>query len=203
MKAQTLPAPGTAGVFAQMAGAFVTIHKRGQLRGCIGHVEADEPLGRVITRCAVAAASSDPRFYTGRPRRTASISTSSCPSWGPLGARSSVSRKSRSAATAWSWSKAGISRLACRRRSPWNGNGIARRSPGNVSKGRPAATGVGHGREDVALRSGGVLQNPAPEPRTLLVAQPRVNDVAIGVNADGCTEQVRPRAFTIGLESPD
>ena len=62
VKTQTLPAPGTADVFAQMTGAFVTIHKRGQLRGCIGHVEADEPLGRVITRCAVAAASSDPRF---------------------------------------------------------------------------------------------------------------------------------------------
>jgi AmmeMemoRadiSam system protein A len=42
--------------------AFVTIHKRGELRGCIGHVEANEPLGRVIARCAVAACSLDPRF---------------------------------------------------------------------------------------------------------------------------------------------
>ena len=42
--------------------AFVTIHKRGELRGCIGHIEANEPLGRVIARCAVAACSSDPRF---------------------------------------------------------------------------------------------------------------------------------------------
>jgi AmmeMemoRadiSam system protein A len=62
VKAQTMPAPGDSEVFGHMAGAFVTIHKRGQLRGCIGHVEADEPLGRVVTRCAVAAASSDPRF---------------------------------------------------------------------------------------------------------------------------------------------
>lgn len=67
VKTQTLPAPGRAGVFAQLAGAFVTIHKRGQLRGCIGHVEADEPLGRVIARCAVAAASSDPRFSPVAP----------------------------------------------------------------------------------------------------------------------------------------
>lgn len=67
VKAQTMPAPGAAEVFAQMAGAFVTIHKRGQLRGCIGHVEADEPLGRVVTRCAVAAASSDPRFSPVAP----------------------------------------------------------------------------------------------------------------------------------------
>ena len=42
--------------------AFVTIHKRGELRGCIGHIEPDEPLGRVIARCAVAACSLDPRF---------------------------------------------------------------------------------------------------------------------------------------------
>jgi len=42
--------------------AFVTLHKRGELRGCIGHIEANEPLGGVIARCAVAACSSDPRF---------------------------------------------------------------------------------------------------------------------------------------------
>jgi len=42
--------------------AFVTIHNRGELRGCIGHIDANEPLGRVIARCAVAACSSDPRF---------------------------------------------------------------------------------------------------------------------------------------------
>jgi AmmeMemoRadiSam system protein A len=43
-------------------GAFVTLHQRGRLRGCIGHLEASEPLGRVVARCAVAAARSDPRF---------------------------------------------------------------------------------------------------------------------------------------------
>ena len=42
--------------------AFVTIHNAGELRGCIGHIEANEPLGRVIARCALAACSSDPRF---------------------------------------------------------------------------------------------------------------------------------------------
>ncbi len=67
VKAQTMPAPGQADVFAQVAGAFVTIHKRGQLRGCIGHVEPDERLGSVVTRCAVAAASADPRFTPVAP----------------------------------------------------------------------------------------------------------------------------------------
>ena len=43
-------------------GAFVTLHKRGDLRGCIGHIEADDSLARVVARCAVAASSADPRF---------------------------------------------------------------------------------------------------------------------------------------------
>jgi AmmeMemoRadiSam system protein A len=47
---------------ARPGAAFVTLHYRGDLRGCIGHVDADEPLGRVIARCAVAACSADPRF---------------------------------------------------------------------------------------------------------------------------------------------
>jgi AmmeMemoRadiSam system protein A len=50
------------GVAAQPGAAFVTIHRRGELRGCIGHLEADEPLGRVIWDCAVSACSADPRF---------------------------------------------------------------------------------------------------------------------------------------------
>ena len=49
-------------ILARPAGAFVTLHKRGDLRGCIGHIEATEPLGKVVPRCAVAACSTDPRF---------------------------------------------------------------------------------------------------------------------------------------------
>ena len=49
-------------ILARPGGAFVTLHKRGDLRGCIGHIGTDEPLGQVVPRCAVSAASSDPRF---------------------------------------------------------------------------------------------------------------------------------------------
>ena len=59
---QPIPEPDLAGVLAQHSGAFVSLHRHGDLRGCIGHVEADEPLGLVITRCAIAACSTDPRF---------------------------------------------------------------------------------------------------------------------------------------------
>jgi uncharacterized protein len=58
------PAPvhGAVEILERMGGAFVTLQIRGELRGCIGHIEANEPLGRVVPRCAVAAGSTDPRF---------------------------------------------------------------------------------------------------------------------------------------------
>ncbi len=50
------------GEFAEKRGLFVTLHARGRLRGCIGIVEAFEPLGDTIARCAASAALRDPRF---------------------------------------------------------------------------------------------------------------------------------------------
>lgn len=44
------------------AGAFVTLHLNGELRGCIGYPEDDVPLIDIVDRCAVSAAISDPRF---------------------------------------------------------------------------------------------------------------------------------------------
>ncbi len=44
------------------SGAFVTLHVRHELRGCIGFPGADSPLDDVIGRCAIAAATEDPRF---------------------------------------------------------------------------------------------------------------------------------------------
>jgi AmmeMemoRadiSam system protein A len=43
-------------------GAFVTLHKQGQLRGCIGHLHADHPLYATVVEMAIAAATQDPRF---------------------------------------------------------------------------------------------------------------------------------------------
>jgi AmmeMemoRadiSam system protein A len=41
---------------------FVTLKERGQLRGCIGHLEAIQPLVRDVAENAFAAACRDPRF---------------------------------------------------------------------------------------------------------------------------------------------
>jgi AmmeMemoRadiSam system protein A len=43
-------------------GAFVSLHIGGELRGCIGRVDADTPLYLAIEQLAVAAATRDPRF---------------------------------------------------------------------------------------------------------------------------------------------
>ena len=42
--------------------SFVTLHRAGELRGCIGEIESIEPVGRVVARCAAAACTRDPRF---------------------------------------------------------------------------------------------------------------------------------------------
>ena len=43
-------------------GAFVTLNKRGVLRGCVGRFDASEPLYKVVQEMAVASATQDYRF---------------------------------------------------------------------------------------------------------------------------------------------
>jgi AmmeMemoRadiSam system protein A len=43
-------------------GAFVTLNKHGRLRGCIGQIQARQPLVKTVAEMAVAAAFDDPRF---------------------------------------------------------------------------------------------------------------------------------------------
>jgi AmmeMemoRadiSam system protein A len=49
-------------VLKEPRGAFVTLHKKKALRGCIGIVEAIKPLWRTVSEMALASAFSDPRF---------------------------------------------------------------------------------------------------------------------------------------------
>ena len=59
IKTDTLPT-----ALKNKAGAFVTLKKNGNLRGCIGHFEADKPVYNMIQQMAVAAATQDYRFET-------------------------------------------------------------------------------------------------------------------------------------------
>lgn len=48
---------------ASRGGAFVSLHDRGgELRGCIGFIESDDPHPRTVRDAAIAAATRDPRF---------------------------------------------------------------------------------------------------------------------------------------------
>lgn len=49
-------------ILKEKRGAFVTLKKRGLLRGCIGYIKAVKPLGETVQEMAVAAAFHDPRF---------------------------------------------------------------------------------------------------------------------------------------------
>ncbi len=49
-------------VLETKCGAFVTLHKNGDLRGCIGYIEAFKPLYQTIIEMAQAASTRDSRF---------------------------------------------------------------------------------------------------------------------------------------------
>lgn len=54
-------------ILREKRGAFVTIEKHGNLRGCIGYIEAVQPLHITIKEMAQAAALKDPRFPAVTP----------------------------------------------------------------------------------------------------------------------------------------
>ncbi|MGA7920244.1 MAG: AmmeMemoRadiSam system protein A [Candidatus Acidiferrales bacterium] len=61
---KTLMSPG---------GAFVTLHRRGHLRGCVGQLPSGESLAAVVAHCAQAAALEDPRFEPVSPEELPEI----------------------------------------------------------------------------------------------------------------------------------
>ena len=62
------------GIFAERRAVFVTLHVAQRLQGCIGVIEANEPLGEAIVRCAASAALEDPRFAPMKTEQLAELS---------------------------------------------------------------------------------------------------------------------------------
>ena len=56
------PSAACEGALAEPRGAFVSIHRHGELRGCLGRLDHDLPLGQVVVELAGEVADSDPRF---------------------------------------------------------------------------------------------------------------------------------------------
>lgn len=69
----------------ERGGAFVSLHKKSLLRGCVGYVQAAKPLYQTVMEVAVAAALNDPRFEPVRPEELPdleveiSVLSPSCP----------------------------------------------------------------------------------------------------------------------------
>ena len=63
LQGEELPSlAGVSPLLCESRGVFVSLHRRGQLRGCIGYLEAVKPLGQAVVEMAAAAAFHDPRF---------------------------------------------------------------------------------------------------------------------------------------------
>lgn len=58
---------------SEKRGVFVTLHKKGELRGCIGYVEAIKPVYLAVSEMAVAASTEDPRFPPVKPEELKDI----------------------------------------------------------------------------------------------------------------------------------
>jgi hypothetical protein len=56
------PPENSSGALNESCGIFVSIHKHGELRGCIGNIQSAGPLYRSAAECAISAAVGDPRF---------------------------------------------------------------------------------------------------------------------------------------------
>ena len=99
------------------AGVFVSLHKGGELRGCIGHIEADQPLARVIPALRRRRRQHRSAVPAGDRRRAAGAGHRAV---APRAARADCGRRtrSRSAATAWSSNAAGSAACCCRRSRP-------------------------------------------------------------------------------------
>jgi uncharacterized protein len=61
------------GSLSRAGGAFVTIFRKGRLRGCIGQMPSETALLDVVAHCARSVASEDPRFPRVRPEELAEI----------------------------------------------------------------------------------------------------------------------------------
>jgi AmmeMemoRadiSam system protein A len=56
-----------------LMGAFVSVHRGGELRGCLGRLEADRPIAENVAHLAALVSDSDPRFPPLRASELAAV----------------------------------------------------------------------------------------------------------------------------------
>jgi AmmeMemoRadiSam system protein A len=62
VRRQTPPPVERGGGLDAPMGAFVSVHHRGNLRGCLGRLETDRPIAENVAHLAAVVSDSDPRF---------------------------------------------------------------------------------------------------------------------------------------------
>ena len=67
------PSRSTTGALDEPGAAFVTITEHGSLRGCMGSLVAEQPLGDAVASAAVSAAVRDPRFLPITERELSAV----------------------------------------------------------------------------------------------------------------------------------
>jgi AmmeMemoRadiSam system protein A len=67
VRRQPQPPAEHGGKLDRSCGAFVTIHFRGELRGCLGRIETHDRLAETVVHLAGSVADSDPRFEPVSP----------------------------------------------------------------------------------------------------------------------------------------
>ena len=65
--------PPTGGRMDELSSVFVTLRKRGELRGCIGNTRFDRPLGPLLADLTKDSATQDPRFPPVTPDEVADL----------------------------------------------------------------------------------------------------------------------------------
>jgi len=65
--------PATSGALDEPGAAFVTLTERGSLRGCVGSLVAEQPLGQAVASAGASAAVRDPRFLPVTERELPAI----------------------------------------------------------------------------------------------------------------------------------
>jgi len=68
-----IPNADLSGNLSSLHGAFVTLKKHGELRGCIGRMDFDRPLWENVIAAAVSSALEDPRFMPVQPEELSEI----------------------------------------------------------------------------------------------------------------------------------
>lgn len=63
LKVENIPEPREEKSLNMRSGCFVTIKQNGELRGCIGNFQSEQPLFKEVAAMAAASATQDPRFY--------------------------------------------------------------------------------------------------------------------------------------------